>query len=345
MQFERLVIDALAYDVPEESWTSEQIEAQLAPVYERLKLPEGRLELMTGITERRFYPRDLQASEASTRAGKKLLEKWGGDVASVDMLIHAAVCRDRLEPATAAYVHSALGFTSKTAFLDVSNACLGVLSALQLAGGMIESGQAKRVMVVAGENGRPLVEDTIALLNSGDFTRNSIKPYFANLTIGAGAVAMMLCAEDCATHEKALKLKGAVCRANSSVNELCQGDSQSGNGLLMETDSEALLVAGLGLAKETWDAFSEDFGDPEAFDRFISHQVGKRHRDQLFERLGISLEKDFSSFPTWGNVGSVSLPMTLAQYLEQRPEAAALERVALLGIGSGLSSMMLALEG
>ena len=75
--------------------------------------------------------------------------------------MHAAVCRDRLEPATAAYVHQALGLPGHTQILDVSNACLGFLNALVMAAGMIESGQIERALIVAGENGRPLLERTL----------------------------------------------------------------------------------------------------------------------------------------------------------------------------------------
>ena len=44
-------------------------------------------------------------------------------------------------------------------------------------------------LIAAGESGRPLVEHTIGTLLGGDFDRNTIKPYFANLTIGSGAAA------------------------------------------------------------------------------------------------------------------------------------------------------------
>ncbi|MEI6107438.1 MAG: 3-oxoacyl-ACP synthase III, partial [Opitutae bacterium] len=47
MRFRHACIESLAAVLPEEIWTSDQIEARLQPLYERLKLPAGRLELMT----------------------------------------------------------------------------------------------------------------------------------------------------------------------------------------------------------------------------------------------------------------------------------------------------------
>ena len=56
MRFQHVCIESLATALPDEAWTSSAIEEQLRPPYERLKLPFGRLELMTGIRERRFWP-------------------------------------------------------------------------------------------------------------------------------------------------------------------------------------------------------------------------------------------------------------------------------------------------
>ena len=55
MLFEKVYIEGLAYHLPENIVTSVEIEDRLAPLYDRLKLPQGRLELMSGIRERRDY--------------------------------------------------------------------------------------------------------------------------------------------------------------------------------------------------------------------------------------------------------------------------------------------------
>ncbi|MDR2844526.1 MAG: 3-oxoacyl-ACP synthase III, partial [Puniceicoccales bacterium] len=221
MRFHHVSIASLATALPDEVWTSAFLEEKLAPLYSRLRLPAGRLELMTGIRERRFWSRPVRPSEASAQAGKLALEKAGVDAAEVELLIHAGVCRDRLEPSTAAYVHGLLGISAQAQILDVSNACLGFLNALVLAAGLIESGQIGRALVCSGENGRPLVERTIELLNNGQHDRNSIKPYFANLTIGAGAVAAVICRDSLAP-AGAPRLLGGAALTDSSANTLCE---------------------------------------------------------------------------------------------------------------------------
>ena len=68
MIYQNVCLEAFAYTLPDEVVTSAEIEALLEPLYARLRLPEGRLELMTGITERRFWPRGtLAGQKAPTR--------------------------------------------------------------------------------------------------------------------------------------------------------------------------------------------------------------------------------------------------------------------------------------
>ena len=90
----------MAYALPQTITTSHELEGELSPLYEKLNLQTGRLELMTGIRERRFWPSGHLPSSASAEAGLKLLRE-GINPGEVDLLIHSAVCRDRLEPATA----------------------------------------------------------------------------------------------------------------------------------------------------------------------------------------------------------------------------------------------------
>jgi len=343
MHFSNTLIESLEGVMPEEALSSEQIEAQLAPVYERLKLPAGRLELMTGIRERRFWPADTRPSEASAKAGAAALKAAGVQASEVDLLIHAGVCRDRLEPSTAAYVHGLLGCSQGTQILDISNACLGFLNALVMVAGLIDAGQIRRALIVSGENGRPLLEHTLRELQKPELTRKSIKPYFANLTIGSGAVAAVVSHASVA-QKKLLRPLHAVVGSDSSANELCQGDAADMAGLQMQTDSEALMAAGVRLARGVWGNFKQESGWDEATpDRIVCHQVGIQHLRLLYEELGLDLAKDYSTYQRYGNTGSVALPVTLAEALKEgivRPG----DKVAALGIGSGLSCMMLALE-
>ncbi|MEM9160916.1 MAG: 3-oxoacyl-ACP synthase III [Verrucomicrobiota bacterium] len=343
MRIQKTVIDSMAYVSPPTIWSSADVEAKLAPLYEKLRLPEGRLELMTGIKERKFWDYDIRPSEAAAEAGRKAIEKSGLHASQMEVCIHSSVSRDMLEPATASFVHRLMGLSDDVQIYDVSNACLGFLNALQILSAMIDCGQIKAGVVVSGEDGKPLLERTIQLLLERDLTRKTIKPYFANLTIGAGAVAAVVCHESLALDGH--RLLGGVCMTDTSSNDLCKGNSsQTGMGLEMQTDSEELLNAGIALATRTWEKFKGEMGwSDETADKVICHQVGVAHQRLLYEKLNLDLAKDYSSYPTFGNTGSAALPITLAKAAEDEFVTKG-DQVALLGIGSGLNCMMMAVE-
>ncbi len=342
MRFFDIALAGLAHALPDEVLTSADIEERLAPVYAKLSLSPGRLELLSGIRERRAWPRGTRPSQVAARAGELAIERSGITRASIGVLVHASVCRDFLEPATASVVHRALELGPRCQAFDLSNACLGFVNALVVVGGMVERGEVEAGLVVAGEDGGPLVEATIArLLAAESSARAELKRAFASLTIGAGAAACVVTRASRAPNAPRL-LGGASLAATEHV-DLCSGDFASGaEGPLMETDSEALMRAGCELAQRTWTEFEREVGWSRSdVDRIVTHQVGSAHRRLLFETLGLDLARDFSTFPTLGNMGSVSLPATLSLAREAgfvRPG----DRTALLGIGSGLQCLMLA---
>jgi 3-oxoacyl-[acyl-carrier-protein] synthase III len=343
MRFENVCLESIAVALPGEVWTSAAIEERLRPLYERLRLPFGRLELMTGIRERRVWPDGTLPSEASAAAGRAVLGVSAVRREQLGLFIHSAVSRDMLEPASASFAHHKIGLPASIQIFDLSNACLGFLNSIVVAAGMIESRQIGAALIVAGENGRPLVEETVRSLLAGSLDRNAIKPFFANLTIGCGAVAAVICHRDL-VKGRAHRILGGVCRSATEHSELCQGNTAAAGGLAMQTDSERMLEAGVGLAKETWDQFLGATGwTKESVNRAICHQVGSAHRRRLFETLGLDVARDFSTFETLGNMGSVSLPATLSAAVDAGAVREG-DRVALMGIGSGLNCLMLALE-
>lgn len=343
MKYTRVCLHTPGYALPPNEVSSAAIEKRLAPVYERLKLPEGRLELMSGIKTRRFWDKGTRPSDGATLAGKDAIARAGVKPQDLECLIFTSVCRDMMEPATAAFVHRQLGLPERCQIFDLSNACLGFLNGMIMLANMIELGQVKRGIVVAGETAEDLVESTINhLLNDMTLTRKSIKPAFASFTIGSGAVALVM--EDKQSTDTGHYLVGGACRANTAHNDLCQGGQAGNEGILMATDSEALLQQGVDTAALCWQDFLTDLDwQKEEIHRFFCHQVGRAHAQLLFETLELDPAKNFETLPVLGNVGSVSAPITFAMAIEELVLKAG-DRAALLGIGSGINSLMLGVD-
>ena len=213
MNYSSVCIESFGYTVPSEIWSSDDVEQKLEPLYQRLKLPAGRLELMTGISERRFWPANVRPSQPSVSSCRLALEAAGFDREQVGCLIHASVCRDFLEPATACTVHHQLGLPESAVIYDVSNACLGIMNGMLQAANMIELGQIKAALVVGSEGGRQLVQTTIDTLNRDEtLTRKSIKSAIASLTIGSASCAVLL------THESISKSKNRIVAAAATLS-------------------------------------------------------------------------------------------------------------------------------
>jgi len=348
MRYENVCLEAFGYTLPEEIVTSAELESRLAPLYERLRLPEGRLELMTGIRERRFWPPGTLPSENSVRSAERALRAAQIDRSEIGALVHASVCRDFLEPATACVVHQQLGLSPACHVFDLSNACLGVLNGILLVANMIELGQIRAGLVVASEGSRELVETTIANLNSNQaLTRNSVKSAIASLTIGSASVGVVLCSRDAS--QSGTRLLGGIARAETTHVGLCHssgGDEAVAGHMspLMETDSEALMHAGVDVAEAAFDQFLlETTWQREEIDKTICHQVGHAQRKMLLATLDLPPERDFTSFEFLGNTGSAALPVTAA-IAAQRGRLVPGDRVGMFGIGSGINCVMLGAE-
>lgn len=342
MKYENVALHSFEYLEPPEFLSSEEIESRLEPVYKRLNLPAGRLELMTGIKSRGVWPNGTRPSDLSTESANKLLENSNIDKSEIGLLIHASVCRDFLEPSTASVVHHNLELSENAMIYDLSNACLGVVNAMAMAANMIELGQIKYALIVSGENGGPLLTQTIDQLNADlTLTRKSIKKYIANLTIGSASVAFLLCHKDLAPN--APRIIGGAVSTDSSANILCQGDGDT-TSLMMETDSEELLKHGLKLAKKNWSKTKSTLSWKNSdVDWVIGHQVGSAHESLTMQAMELSDHKTFTTYETLGNTGSAALPITLAK-LAKTKKIKKGEKVALLGIGSGLTSIMLGVQ-
>ncbi|MEE6262731.1 3-oxoacyl-ACP synthase III [Plantactinospora sonchi] len=309
--------------------TSDQIDDELSGTLERLRLRRGMLQRIAGIRERRWWPDDVSFVDAAVTAGAKALSEAGVDAHDVGLLINTSVSRAHLEPSTAVAVHHSLGLPQTALNFDIANACLGFVNGMQVAANMIDAGQIRYALVVAGECSRQAQQATIDRLRGPRTTRADVRDQFATLTLGSGAAAMVLAAAD--AHPDGHRLIGGVSRAATQHHELCVGDHTR-----MRTDAKGLLDAGLELAEATWAHVGP--WDWQKMDLYVMHQVSVAHTRGVVDRLGLDPARVPVTFPLLGNVGPASLPLTLAQNADSLSPG---ERVLCMGVGSGLNTCAL----
>src|ERR687893_764024 len=240
--------------------TSDALDDALADTYRRVGLRPGLLERLAGIRERRWWGEGVTFVDGAAEAGAKAISESGVDPAAIGLMVNTSVSRRYLEPSTAVAVHHALGLPRSCQNFDVTNACLGFVNGMELAAAMIDSGMVDYALIVNGEDARPVQERTIELLNRPDTVTKDVLGHFATLTLGSGAVAMVLGRAD--RHPEGHRLIGSVSPAGTEHHELWTGDNDG-----MQTDLKGLLAAGLQLSEELWADAAPEFDWSGGMDR------------------------------------------------------------------------------
>jgi 3-oxoacyl-[acyl-carrier-protein] synthase-3 len=330
-------LESIAYELPPCVVSSQSILERLSPTLERLRLPADSLMAAAGVDERRFWPEGTTLVDAATRVAQQAIADSGLDLGDIGAIVSTSVCKDYIEPSMASMIHGRLGLPGHCLNLDVGNACLGFLNGIALLADLIDAGRIKAALVVDAESSREVVEATIQRLLQPDTQVNDVSLHFASLTLGSGAVAVVLTHRSLA--QKGHRLVGHVALADTSHSGLCLGSRDQ-----MIVHCRPLLEAGLLLARRTWDLAHKFFGWTSAnMDFVIGHQVGARHFRSLFDLFQLDPARSLVTYPFLGNVGPASVPLTLALAAERgliHPGY----RLGLMGIGSGLNCAMMELH-
>lgn len=349
-KFKNVCIESYATNLPNKKITSAEMEESLAPLYERLKIPLGTFEKLTGVSSRYFWEDSVLPSQVSTVAAHKALEHITFPKENLQAVFSCSITRDYFEPATACLVHSNLGLREDSIALDISNACLGFMSGLQMMGTLIESGAIKAGVVVSGEcMQRPMAACQRHLRNDENISRDDLIKFLPTLTLGAGSVAYVLAHSSIAS-PTAHKILGGVTNSATQYHDLCVGNGDyvltQGTEFnpLMTTESTKLIQAAAELGGRSWQQASEVLGwDADDIDHIFCHQVGKQVNEAFYKTMALDMQKEYTIYKTYGNLASAAVPTALilgAQEKNIQPK----EKVLLTGFGSGLNSLFMGIE-
>jgi len=333
MRFQNVSVFGVAHIDAPNRVSSEELEERLAPTLRRLEMRGDLIRDLSGIMERRVWDEGVQPSDAAAQAGEKAIAGAGIEKEQLGILVNTSVCRDYIEPSTACIVHSKLGLPETCMNFDLGNACLAFINGMDMVGNMIEQGQIDYGIVVNGESSKFSTETTIEKLLDPEVDEETFRTNFATLTLGSGAAAMVLGRSDLTDGGHAFL--GGVNLAATEHCRLCYGQVEG-----MVTRAHELLVAGLGLAGRTWKkAVSELDWKVEDFDHCVLHQVSKIHTEQFSEIIGLDVDSVFRLYPDFANIGPAGVPIVLSK-LNDAGRLKSGDRIALMGIGSGLNCTM-----
>lgn len=321
------LIETGAY-LPEERVTSREVFAQFdAPG--RFGVGLDWLERTTGIKERRAAASHIKPSDMATYAAQEALKRAGLGAEQIDVVIYTGMARDHVEPATAHIVQHKLKAHNAIAF-DVSNACLGFMSGVQLMDALIATGQARRGLVVTGEQGFRYALRACELLK-----RTHERAVFDDLAVGltlgdAGAAVIM-----------GPKLgpdsgfMGFMAQSQGQFHDLCVCDN--GEHSALSTKMSAIAAETTKLVGPLYRELMQERlkWQPAELARYIPHQVGLRSVKKHAAVAQVSPDIVPITVDSLGNVISATIPVILHQLNRDRALLAG-QKIYLSGTGSGI---------
>ena len=267
----------------------------------------------TGIQERRYARKHEETTTTlGAKAAKIAIERAGITPEDIDFIIFATLSPDYYFPGCGVLLQRELGITGQEAgALDIRNQCSGFLYALGVAYGLVESGQAETLLVIASE----VQSRGLDLSTRGRGTA----VLFGD---GAGAVIVKKSANSQGLQSICLHSDG------SFADKLwCEKPGVAAKPFLPEEEDspsrypqmEGQLVFKNAVSRmpevlmEALKKAGRDLGDVQ---HFLFHQANLRINEFVAKTLKIPSEKIPNNIQKYGNCSSASIPMLLAENVE-----------------------------
>jgi 3-oxoacyl-[acyl-carrier-protein] synthase III len=308
----------LAEEFPE--WTATDIENKL------------------GIRERRIVAKDECSSDLGVAAARKLLQSGACGAESIDYLLFCTQSPDYFLPTTACLMQTQLGIPTTAGALDFNLGCSGFIYGLGLAKGLIETGQARSVLLVTGETYSKFIHPgdksvktlfgdgaSATLIRAKEDESDDLIGPFVFGTDGAGANNLIVPAGG--------MRQPTVFDPQVTVDE--NGNRRTVNNLYMngpEIFSFSLRVVPNAVSELLAKAGKR----LDEVDLFVFHQANQYMLEHLRKKLKIPIDKFSIALASCGNTVSSTVPIALKQaWLDGKLKKGHL--VMLVGFGVGYS--------
>lgn len=281
----------------------------------------------TGIKERRICDPDETCSTLGVEASEKALKHAGVDAAELDLIVCGTVTGDMPFPATSCLIQDKIG-ASKAGAYDLGAACAGFIYSLASAAAMIESGAAKKVLVIGVDT----------LTKFVDWTDRSTCVLFGD---GAGAVVLEAKENtDRGVLKTVLLADGSGARhinleAGGSLYPFCSPQSEGRRNAIYMAGAEVYRFAVNAMGDACCRVLDEAGMKPEEIDLFVPHQANLRIIESAAKRLELPPEKVFVNVQKYGNTSGGSIPIGLSEAVEQGRLKPGMT-VLTVGFGAGL---------
>ena len=262
----------------------------------------------TGIKERRIAAKDERTSDMGVAAAKQAIERWGGDIKRIDMIVCATISPDYFNmPSTATVIADKLGLNNVTAF-DISAACTGFVYILSIAKAFIEAGMKQNVLIVGAEK----------LSAITDYSDRGTCILF-----GDGAGAAMICA----TEDKNEAIIDVNTGSDGSFGDLLMTPNggtgsphdalESDKACMQMKGNETFKVAVRTLTNDVKELLEKNKIDSASITHFIPHQANYRIIKAVGDALKMREDQVVLTVGKYGNTSGASIPMAINDIYEE----------------------------
>lgn len=318
MTLNRAIITGVGRYLPEYVLTNEELE-------KFVETNDEWIRSRTGITERRILKDpDKATSFMAVRAAEEALEDAGVKAEDIDAIIVATVTPDYLFPATAGLVQRRIGAVNAFGF-DLSAACSGFLYALTTAGGMIESGRHKKILVIGADKMSSIM----------DFTDRTTCILFGD---AAGAVVLEAGEEggiiDYVHHTHGDEECMLYQPAGGSMNPATEETVKNKMHNIRQDGKSVFKKATEGMADVSLEIMERNNLTADDIAWLVPHQANMRIIDATTRRMGLDKEKVMINISHYGNTTAATIPLCLYDWKDQLKKG---DKLIISAFGGGLT--------
>lgn len=289
----------------------------------RLDTSDEWIVKRTGIRRRHVVAPDQYSSHLAIAAVDDLLAHHPEvRVEDIDYIIVASSTPDYAYPSLSAMLQAHYGLAKTVGALDVTAACAGFAYGINLATGLIGTGQVRRVLVIAAD----------ALTRSIDYTDRSTCVLFGD---GAGAALI--------EHRADPAIFGMDAGADGTGGKFLYRTAlrteingvENGSGLLHQEGPAVYRWVLENVPPAIFRILDRAGLTLDDIDWFAPHSANLRMIEALAKRLPFPIERTLLSVEEYGNTSAVSIPLALVPAVRDGRVKPG-QRVLLIGFGGGL---------
>ncbi|MCG8236939.1 MULTISPECIES: 3-oxoacyl-ACP synthase III family protein [Tenacibaculum] len=319
------VIEAIEYVYPEKRVTNKDLQKKF-PLYDFEKF-----EKKVGIHSR-FIVEEETALDLAVKAAQKLFEKRI-DKNEIDYILYCTQSPEYILPTTACILQHKLSLRKDIGALDFNLGCSGYTYGISLAKALIESNQAKKILLVTAETYSKFIHEDDRTNRSifGDAATATIISFSENNCIGD-----FLTGTDGAGFDKLIVRNGGGKNPkdiNSEVKCYGTGNKYTDNHLYMN-GPDVFNFTSDTIPNFANEILIKNHLDKDSVDQFIFHQANAFMLNFIRRKIKISKDKFFIDLKEGGNTVSCTIPIALKEYSKTIKTE---QKLMLVGFGVGLS--------